>query len=134
MESEIAIDIAAPPALVFALARDVEQWSTLLPHYARSTVVDRAPDGAVAADFIARRPLLPLLGLALPVAWWARTWNDPDSFRLRFRHIAGATRGMDVTWRIEPRKQGCRVVIEHRFASRMPGFAAFVDRAFPHKK
>jgi ribosome-associated toxin RatA of RatAB toxin-antitoxin module len=130
MESEIAIDIAAPPALVFALARDVEQWSTLLPHYARSTVVGRAPDGAVAADFVARRPLLPLLGLALPVAWRARTWNDPDAFRLRFRHIAGATRGMDVTWRIEPREQGCRVVIEHRFASRLPGFAAFVDRAF----
>jgi hypothetical protein len=25
---------------------------------------------------------------------------------------------------------GCRVVIEHRFASRLPGFAGFVDRAF----
>ena len=130
MNSEIAIDIAAPPALVFALARDVERWSTLLPHYARSSVVDRAADGAVAADFIARRPLVPVLGLALPVAWRARTWNDPAALRLRFRHIAGATRGMDVTWRIEPGRDGCRVVIEHRFASRLPGFAAFVDRAF----
>ena len=130
MESEIAIDIAAPPSLVFALARDVERWSTLLPHYARSTVVDRGADGAIAVDFIARRPLLPALGLALPVAWRARTWNDPTAIRLRFRHIAGATRGMDVTWRIEPGTEGCRVVIEHRFESRLPGFAAFVDRAF----
>jgi ribosome-associated toxin RatA of RatAB toxin-antitoxin module len=130
MESTMAIDVAAPPALVFALARDVERWSTLLPHYVRSTVVARAADGAVAADFIARRPLVPWLGLGLPVAWRARTWNEPATLRLRFRHIAGATRGMDVTWRIEPATVGSRVVIEHRFVSPLPGFAGFVDRAF----
>ena len=39
MHSTIGIDIAAPPALVFALARDPERWARLLPHYARSRAV-----------------------------------------------------------------------------------------------
>ena len=47
MHSEIAIRIAAPPELVFALARDVERWADLLPHYSRSAAVERRPDGSV---------------------------------------------------------------------------------------
>ena len=39
----------------------------------------------------------------------SRTWSEPDTRRLRFVHVAGATRGMDVTWRIEPTADGCRV-------------------------
>ena len=41
MHSTIGIDIAAPPELVYRLARDVTRWERLLPHYARSTVVRR---------------------------------------------------------------------------------------------
>ena len=46
---------------------------------------------------------------------------------------------MDVTWRIEPAASGgdgaagrdeSTVTIEHEFAPRLPGFAAFVDRFF----
>ena len=102
MHSSIAIDIDAPPDLVFGLARDVERWADLLPHYARSTARERRPDGTLVADFIARRPFVPILGLGLPVAWRSRTWSEPDGRRLRFVHVAGATRGMDVTWHIEP--------------------------------
>ncbi len=50
--------------------------------------------------------------------------------RLRFVHLGGATSGMDVTWRIEATDGGCRVSIDHDFRPRMPGWAAFVDRAF----
>jgi ribosome-associated toxin RatA of RatAB toxin-antitoxin module len=132
MHSDIAIDIDAPAPLVFALARDVERWATLLPHYVRSQVVARRSDGSVVADFVARRPLLPVLGLGLPVTWRSRASNEPDTQRLRFEHLAGATRGMNVTWRIEPGLDGagCRVTIEHDFSPRFPGFARFVDRAF----
>ena len=151
MHSEIAIRIAAPPDLVFSLARDVERWSVLLPHYARSRAVERRADGSLVADFVARRPLIGLLGLGLPVAWRSRTWSETGSRRLRFVHVAGATRGMDVTWRIEAAPDGetldpaasdgdggaggagraaCTVTIEHEFAPRLPGFAAFVDRFF----
>lgn len=130
MHSEIGLDIAAPPGLVYALARDVERWADLLPHYVRSRTVERRPDGTNLTDFVARRPLIAVLGLGLPVTWRARTWSDPETRRLRFVHVAGATRGMDVTWRIEPHGSGTRVVIEHDFRPRLPWFAAFVDRFF----
>ena len=132
MRSEIGIDIDAPPSLVFALAHDVERWSTLLPHYVRSRVLSHDTSGRVIVQFIARRPLVPVLGLGLPVVWSARCWNERDVPRLHFEHVAGATRGMAVTWRIEPRggSGGCRVTIAHHFSPWMPGFARFVDRFF----
>jgi ribosome-associated toxin RatA of RatAB toxin-antitoxin module len=130
MHSTIEIDVAAPASLVFELAQGVDRWAQLLPHYARSRVVDERPDGRRIVDFIARRPLIGLLGLGLPGAWRSRTWSEPASLRLRFVHVGGATRGMDVTWRIEPNAGGCRVSIDHDFRPRVPGFAAFVDRLF----
>lgn len=132
MHSEIGIDIDAPPDVVFALARDVERWAVLLPHYASSRAVGRDRDGRLIGRFVARRPLIAVLGLGLPVTWRSRTWSEPETRRLRFVHVAGATRGMDVTWRIEPVGDGraTRVTIEHDFRPRVPGFAAFVDRWF----
>jgi ribosome-associated toxin RatA of RatAB toxin-antitoxin module len=132
VRSTIAVDVAASPDLVFALARDVERWERLLPHYARSRAGARLADGSLVVDFVARRPLSGLLGLGLPVAWRARTWNEPATRRLRFVHVAGATRGMDVTWRIEPDASGtgAHVAIDHDFRPALPYFAAFVDRFF----
>jgi ribosome-associated toxin RatA of RatAB toxin-antitoxin module len=130
MRSTISVDIAAPPGLVFRLARDVERWPRLLPHYVRVRVIERPSDGSVVAEFVARRPLVPVLGLGLPVAWRSRTWSEPETHRLRFVHRGGATDGMDVTWRIEPAGAGCRVSIDHDFRPRLPGFAGLVDRLF----
>lgn len=132
MHSAIGIEIAAPPSVVFALARDVERWADLLPHYATSRGIARDRDGRLIARFVARRPLVRVLGLGLPVAWTSRTWAEPATRRLRFVHVAGATRGMDVTWRIEPVGDGSStaVTIEHDFRPRLPGFARFVDRWF----
>jgi aromatase len=130
VHSSIGIDVAAPPELVFRLARDVERWERLLPHYARSRARERRADGSHIVDFVARRALIPLLGLSLPVAWRARTWSEPETHGLRFVHVAGVTRGMDVTWRIEPTAAGCHVEISHDFRPRLPGLAWIVDRGF----
>ena len=130
MKSTIAIDVAAPAELVFRLARDIERWPRLLPHYVEVRALDRRSDGSVVAKMVARRQLVPVLGLGLPVAWRSRTWNEPDTLRLRFVHQGGATAGMDVTWRIEPTPSGCRISIDHDFRPRIPGWAAFIDRVF----
>lgn len=130
MKSSIGIDVRAPAALVFELARDVERWPRLLPHYVSVRVESRTDDGAVTARFIARRELVRSLGLGLPVAWRSKTWNEPDALRLRFQHRGGATNGMDVTWRIEQTATGCRVTIEHLFAPRFAPWAIVVERLF----
>jgi ribosome-associated toxin RatA of RatAB toxin-antitoxin module len=134
MRSTIAIEVDAPPELVFALARDVERWERLLPHYSRSRAVERRPDGSLVVWFVARRSLMGVLGLGLPVTWRARTWNEPATLSLRFLHVAGATKGMDVTWRIDAVGSGSRISIDHEFQPRLPHFAstfaAIVDRAF----
>jgi len=130
MRSSIAIEIQAPPRLVFDLARDVERWPALLPHYVRVQSVERHEDGSRTAQMVALRPVVPVLGLAIPVAWRARTWAEQPALRLRFRHSAGATKGMDVTWNIEATERGCRVEIEHDFRPRVGPWAWIVDRLF----
>ena len=130
MRSTIGVDVDAPPELVFRLARDVERWPRLLPHYVAVRPLERDGAGGVVAEMVARRPLVPILGLSVPVAWRARTWSDPSTLRLRFVHRGGATNGMDVTWRIEPRGSGARVEIDHDFRPRIGPWAAFIDTAF----
>jgi ribosome-associated toxin RatA of RatAB toxin-antitoxin module len=130
VRSTISIDVAAPPELVFQLAHDVERWPRLLPHYVAVRVLARGDAGSVIARFVARREIVPALGIGLPVAWRSRTWNDPATLRLRFVHQGGATDGMDVTWRIEPRDSGCRVSIDHDFEPRVGPWASVIERFF----
>ena len=133
MKSTISVDVDARPETVFALARDLERWPILLPHYVSVRALDRPADGVLVARMIARRPVVPLIGLGIPVAWRARTWAEEAMLRLRFVHLGGATAGMDVTWRIEEHGTGCRVSIDHDFRPPSPvgaAWARFVDRAF----
>jgi ribosome-associated toxin RatA of RatAB toxin-antitoxin module len=132
VRSTIGIDVAAPAELVFGLARDVERWPRLLPHYVSAARLgDPSPNGRLLVRFVARRPLVGVLGVGVPVAWRSLTWSEPATCRLRFLHRGGATHGMDVTWRIETRADGgCRVEIDHDFRPRVPGWAAFIDRFF----
>ena len=132
MRSTLSIDVEAPARLVFDLARDVERWPALLPHYRDVRVEEREaqPRGALTARMLAIRPIVPLLGYGVPVAWRSRTWAEASTLRLRFVHRGGATNGMDVTWRIEATADGCRISIDHDFDPSVPGWAGFVHRLF----
>ncbi len=119
MRTSIGIRIAAAPERVFALARDVSRWPELLPHYRRAVVHARRGNH-VLVQMVALRPIGPV---ALPVTWRSEQWEEPDEprdLRLRFRHVRGMTRGMDVTWHIVPDGDGSRVRIEHEFRRRLP--------------
>ncbi len=132
MLSTIGIDIDAPPDLVFAIARDVTAWERILPHYSRSRADRRYRDGSVTCQFVARRPLIDVLGIGLPVAWRSRVSSDAAQRRLRFRHLGGATAGMDVSWRLEQRHNGgTHVEVEHAFERGPAGIMPWlVDRCF----
>jgi len=130
MHSTVAVEVGAPATLVFELARDVERWPALLPHYIRVTVLARHADGAVTARMIAVRPILPVVGFGVPVAWRSRVWAEEDPPRLRFAHLGGATDGMDVTWHLVPTDTGSHVAIEHDFHPRVGLWAWAMDRLF----
>ena len=127
MHSAIAIRIAAPGRAVHELARPVERWPALLPHYRSVTVRHREGD-RLEARMVAVRRFGPL---PVPVRWGALCWSedeDPADLRLRFRHTWGVTRGMEVTWHIRPDGDGCHVTIEHDFRRPLPLLG---DRALP---
>jgi ribosome-associated toxin RatA of RatAB toxin-antitoxin module len=120
---------------VFELARVIDRWPRILPHYRKVTVLSR-DGGTVVASMHASRAFGPL---RIPVRWQARAWaddSDAEDLRLRFVHVGGATKGMDVTWHITPRGgNGATVAIVHDFSRRLPLlgtelFPQIVDRLF----
>jgi aromatase len=120
MHTEISIHVDRPPRTVFNLASDISQWPRLLPHYRQVTIHSRK-QGRVTATMAAVRPLWRRLGI--PVWWRSEQWadeTDSDDLRLRFRHVRGATKGMDVTWHIRSSSAGSHVTIEHEFARHLP--------------
>lgn len=134
MRTKISIEVAAAPRVVFDLARELTRWPALLPHYRQVTVHSRV-DGHVDATMSAVRPVW---RLGIPVRWRTEQWADdadPNDLQLRFRHTAGVTRGMDVTWHIRPARRGTAVTIEHDFSRPLPLFGGnliprFVDTFF----
>ena len=116
MESIIGIEMTADPDTVFALAAAVEDWPRILPHYRWVRRLE-GDDRLRTVEMAARREFGPL---AYPVRWTAVVEPLPAARRLRFTHIAGPTRGMEVEWRLTPRDGGTHVAIWHRFRSRIP--------------
>jgi ribosome-associated toxin RatA of RatAB toxin-antitoxin module len=112
MHSEISIWIDAPPDLVFPLAADLEQWGRRLPHYSYVRILGRS-DAGVHAAMSARRG-------AIPVFWEAVQTADPGSRTIRFRHVRGITRGMEVLWTLTQEGAGTRARIDHDLDLRWP--------------
>lgn len=112
MESVTRIDIAADPDTVFRLAADVEGWPRILPHYRWvRRLADAGPRRIV--EMAAWRDIY-------PVRWTAVVEPIPARRLLRFIHIGGPVRGMEVEWRISAADGGTHVAIWHRLEPSMP--------------
>jgi ribosome-associated toxin RatA of RatAB toxin-antitoxin module len=112
VHSEISIWIDAPPDLVFPLVADLDGWMGHLPHYRYVRILARRPEGTHAA-MSARRG-------RLPVFWEALQMPDPSRGVIRFRHVRGITRGMEVLWTLAPERGGTRATITHDLRLRWP--------------
>jgi hypothetical protein len=94
--------VRADVGRIFGLARAVERWPLHLPHYRYVRLHDRRPDGGGVVEMAANRPFGPL---NWPTWWMAEMQvvsgegRDPA---IRFRHIDGTTRGMEVEWSFTP--------------------------------
>ncbi len=119
-EMSTSITIAAPAAVIYAYAAATERWPQILPHYRRVNVLSR--DGAKRVVAMAAwRDLI-------PISWVAEQIDDPERPSIRFRHVRGWTRGMDVEWRFEPVEGGTRVTIEHRLQFAFPFASDWLGR------
>lgn len=97
----------APPEICFRIAADVERWPEILPHY-RWVRVLRDDGHERLVEMAARRD-------AIPVSWRAVQVREPAIPRIRFRHVGGVTKGMEVAWLFEPGPDGLTVRIVHEF-------------------
>ena len=110
IEDSILIDAGA--ARVYDLAAAVENWPDLLPHYRWVTIL-RDEGERRLVEMAATRD-------GFPVRWVSLQWRDPHARTVRYRHVRGVTRGMDVEWTIEPGPGGVRARIVHVFDAPWP--------------
>jgi ribosome-associated toxin RatA of RatAB toxin-antitoxin module len=105
--------VHAPLASIFALAADVENWPKHLPHYRYVRFHERRADGGGTVEMSANRPF----GVIDWPTWWTSlmTVTPPGSAvpSIRFRHIRGVTKGMDVEWTFVPHADDVLVRIVH---------------------
>jgi hypothetical protein len=120
VHTETAIEMRAELERILALAVDVERWPEILPHYRWVRLLDGGGDRKVV-EMAARRG-------RIPVKWRAiqAVERDGPTPVIRFRHIWGVTRGMEVAWTFEPIAAGFRVRIGHDFSPPWPVIGALV--------
>jgi ribosome-associated toxin RatA of RatAB toxin-antitoxin module len=103
--------VAAPIDRVFRVAADVERWPEFLRHYRWVTMHERRTDGGVV-EMAAWRPF----GVFNYPTWWTSEMEiRPDLHEVRYHHIAGITKGMDVVWKFEPHDGQVAVSIVHEW-------------------
>jgi ribosome-associated toxin RatA of RatAB toxin-antitoxin module len=102
--------VAAPVPRVFELARDVERWVEHLPHYRAVKFRHRTRDGGGLVEMAADRPFGPV---NWPTWWLSEMTIDEEKPAVRFRHVGGVTKGMDVEWTFQRVEAGTHVRIVH---------------------
>ncbi len=95
---------------VFAVAADVERWPTFLSHYRWVRVLERTGDGSLV-EMAAWRPF----GILRYPTWWVSEMRVLPAQAVRYRHVKGITRGMDVEWQFVPQPGGVAVTIVHQW-------------------
>ncbi len=106
--------VHADVARAFAAGADVERWPEWLPHYRWVRFLERRPDGSGGVvEMAAWRAFGPL---KWPTWWVSDMVIEPGIPRVRYRHIDGITRGMDVAWDFAPREDGVLVTITHEWS------------------
>jgi ribosome-associated toxin RatA of RatAB toxin-antitoxin module len=102
--------VRAPVARMFDLVRDVEHWPAYLDHYRYVRFRERRRDGGGIVEMSANRPFGPL---DWPTFWTSRMQVMERAPAVRFYHIGGITKEMDVEWTFEPVEGGTHVRVVH---------------------
>jgi uncharacterized membrane protein len=104
---------SAPTDVAFHVGADVERWPEILPHYRWVRFQDRRGFGHGVVEMAAWRDFA---GPVRYPTWWASEMEaDADVPIVRYRHVDGITRGMDVRWEFLDAGEGTRVRIVHEW-------------------
>ena len=104
---------------LFELVSQVERWPSLLPHYRYVRFRQRRADGGGLVEMSAYRPFHLIdtsngpLNFNWPTWWLSQMSVDKERPAVRFRHVGGITKGMDVEWTFVPAAGGTHVRIVH---------------------
>jgi ribosome-associated toxin RatA of RatAB toxin-antitoxin module len=102
--------VRASVATMFDLARRVEEWPALLPHYRYVRFRERTGDGGGIVEMAANRPF----GVVNWPTWWLSEMAvDESRPAIRFKHIGGVTTAMDVEWSFTPTEGNTHVKLVH---------------------
>ena len=102
--------VRAPVEDVFAIVRNVEHWPALLAHYRFVRFRSRSSDGGGIVEMSANRPF----GIFNWPTWWLSEMAvDARNHSVRFRHIGGVTKEMDVEWGLTSVDGGTHVRLVH---------------------
>lgn len=106
------IEIRGTPEQVMDLAFDLPRWPEFLPHYRWVRILDEEGERQTV-EMACRRS-------GIPLKWRSHLWVRRHEGTMRFRHIAGPARGMDVEWRLMPEGDRVRVTIHHDLSLEVP--------------
>ena len=101
--------VRAPLGRVFACAADVERWPEWLQHYRWVRFLERRADGGLV-EMAAWRPFGPF---RYPTWWVSEMRIDREAPAVRYRHVRGITRNMDVEWAFQPSGGTVGVTVTH---------------------
>jgi ribosome-associated toxin RatA of RatAB toxin-antitoxin module len=107
--------VRATPQQMFAAVREVESWPGHLPHYRYVRFRERRSDGGGLVEMSAYRhfPVAGPVRVSWPTWWLSEMSVDPKKPAIRFRHVGGITKGMDVEWTFSHAAGGTQVRILH---------------------
>src|SRR2546421_10905609 len=89
------VTMRAPVERVFEIAAGVERWPDILPHYRWVRFMERRAGGGLV-EMAAARPFGPL---HYPAWGMSEMTVDRPAWEIRYRHVRGIPRGMEVVWR-----------------------------------
>ena len=100
---------------LFELVSKVETWPSHLRHYRYVRFRERRTDGGGLVEMSAYRPfqLARTLRINWPTWWLSEMAVDHEKPAIRFRHVGGITKGMDVEWTFAAVPGGTHVRILH---------------------
>jgi hypothetical protein len=120
--------VRAPLEAIFRLAADVVHWPLHLVHYRYVEMLETDPAGGGLVRMSANRQFGKI---DWPTWWLSEMEVRPPGIAvdappaIRFRHVGGITKGMDVEWSFEPVSSGTHVTILHVWnGPRWPGIGS----------